>query len=172
MRILSIDPGKVNFASCIVSDSVTEDPILESFDLGAMDCANAMVFKAGCDAVFDGLEYDAVICEKQVPKNPGMRRASAWLEMYFAVRGKRMVGVAARLKNASLFADPERFDTGTYRGRKKASVTLATELLAGQPMNDKYLALKKKDDVADAFLQAVYYIKFTSSKTTIPRPLS
>ena len=97
---------------------------------------------------------DLVIFENQLDRR--MFAVQAMLHMYFACRGFRTKGVSAihKLDNVTCATDA----TGTYRGRKKTGITHC-ELLC-PPVNISFFrSHKKKDDLADSFLQGLYFLE-------------
>ena len=97
---------------------------------------------------------DLVIFENQLDRR--MFAVQAMLHMYFACRGFRTKGVSAihKLDNVTCATDA----TGTYRGRKKTGI-VHCELLC-PPVNISFFrSHKKKDDLADSFLQGLYFLE-------------
>jgi hypothetical protein len=97
---------------------------------------------------------DLLIFENQ--PNRRMFAVQAMLHMYFACRGFRTKGVSAihKLDNIVCVADA----TGTYRGRKKTGITHC-ELLCPPSQQTFFRSHKKKDDLADSFLQGLYFLE-------------
>jgi hypothetical protein len=97
---------------------------------------------------------DLVIFENQMDRR--MFAVQAMLHMYFACRGYRTKGVSAihKLDNVACATDA----TGTYRGRKKTGITHC-ELLCPPANHVFFRSHKKKDDLADSFLQGLYFLE-------------
>ena len=97
---------------------------------------------------------DLIIFENQMDRR--MFAVQAMLHMYFACRGFRTKGVSAihKLDNIVCVADA----TGTYRGRKKTGITHC-ELLCPPSQHAFFRSHKKKDDLADSFLQGLYFLE-------------
>lgn len=95
-----------------------------------------------------------VIFENQLDRR--MFAVQAMLHMYFACRGFRTKGVSAihKLDNITTATDA----TGTYRGRKKTGIVHCDALCP--PANHEFFkSHKKKDDLADSFLQGLYFLE-------------
>ena len=95
-----------------------------------------------------------VIFENQLDRR--MFAVQAMLHMYFACRGFRTKGVSAihKLDNITTTTDA----TGTYRGRKKTGIVHCDALCP--PANHEFFkSHKKKDDLADSFLQGLYFLE-------------
>lgn len=161
--ILSFDVGIRNLAYChIVSGTILDWGILDVHgkDLGEM--AKAIVNTL--DEKFAGIEFDQVLIENQpVMKNPTMKSVQMLIYSYFVVCrevGMTPIGdvrlIAASRKNklcdAHLGQDPE---GRTYKKNKDRAIATTRKLLVDQPTqwNNFFEAHKKRDDLADAFLQ-------------------
>jgi hypothetical protein len=97
---------------------------------------------------------DLVVCENQMDRR--MFAVQAMIHMYFACRGFRTKGVSAihKLDNVTMAGDA----TGTYRGRKKTGIVHCESLCP--PANLTFFrSHKKKDDLADSFLQGLYFLE-------------
>ena len=95
-----------------------------------------------------------VIFENQLDRR--MFAVQAMMHMYFACRGFRTKGVSAihKLDNITTTTDA----TGTYRGRKKTGIVHCDALCP--PANHEFFkSHKKKDDLADSFLQGLYFLE-------------
>jgi hypothetical protein len=97
---------------------------------------------------------DLVIFENQ--PNRRMFAVQAMLHMYFACKGFRTRGVSAihKLDNIVTAGD----DSTTYRGRKKTGIAHC-ELLCPPENLEFFRKHRKKDDLADAWLQGLYILE-------------
>lgn len=95
-----------------------------------------------------------VIFEQQPDKR--MMAVQAMMHMWFECHGYSTKGVSAvhKLTNIVTTADV----TKTYKGRKKTGIVHATALVPEQWKN-YMLKHPKKDDLADAFLQGLWYLE-------------
>lgn len=115
-----------------------------------------------------------VLVERQPRTNPQMRVVEAIVEAYFVIRGGaggggggggggRCLDYSSRHKlGASL--EGVRLDArvNTYAARKRAAVVAATRFVETRPVSASargvWDAARKKDDLADALLQALSYV--------------
>ena len=97
---------------------------------------------------------DLVVCENQLDRR--MFAVQAMIHMYFACRGFRTKGVSAvhKLDNITMAGDA----TGTYRGRKKTGIVHCEQLCPAANLAF-FRSHKKKDDLADSFLQGLYFLE-------------
>ena len=99
-------------------------------------------------------DADLAIFENQLDRR--MFAVQAMMHMYCACRGFRTKGVSAihKLDNIATATDA----TGTYRGRKKTGIVHCDALCP--PANHEFFkSHKKKDDLADSFLQGLYFLE-------------
>lgn len=100
---------------------------------------------------------DICIFENQLDRR--MFAVQSMLQMYFACRGFQTTGISAKHKLENILTIDDRTDT--YRGRKKTGITHCEALCP--PCNLAFFrSHKKKDDLADCFLQGIWYIEHTS----------
>ena len=121
------------------------------------------------DPCLDLDEVDTVLIERQVPRNHAMGRIQHYIEMFFVgVRDRPVTLVSAREKlrwvcTTSPWWDRAAPPPATYAQRKRAVVDVATRWLADPQTScsDQALAAwdaaRKKDDLADALVQALYF---------------
>jgi hypothetical protein len=97
---------------------------------------------------------DLIIFENQLDRR--MFAVQAMLHMYFACRGFRTKGVSAihKLDNITTTTDA----TTTYRGRKKTGI-VHCELLCPAANMAFFKSHKKKDDLSDSFLMAIWVLE-------------
>jgi hypothetical protein len=100
---------------------------------------------------------DLVIFENQ--PNRRMFAVQAMLHMYFACKNYKTRGVSAihKLDNITTAEDA----TTTYRGRKKTGIAHC-ELLCPPENLEFFRKHRKKDDLADAWLQGLYILEHVS----------
>lgn len=159
---MSIDVGRKNLAVCGLDPgtcrSGKEDVIRQWVVLGCDPSP------AGIAAALRGLEWclDAseVVVERQPPKNPGMCRLQHYIEMFFAMHGKPVTTQDPKHKLAFAASTDwwpsSEVTSWTYHARKKLAVLTTSGFLKDtpQPLAEVFAVSKKKDDLADSFLQA------------------
>lgn len=174
MKVLSVDPGRKNLALCVLETrdaqpNGTEDTIL--FWLLVETPTQASGLRHALDTALGSVEYDQVVIERQPPRNPGMKRFEHLFEMYFTMQEKPVHIIDARKKLVFASSTPFCKDvvikergkmTLSYSRRKCLSVATVSEFLKHTESRHRFYKLqfdqaKKKDDYADALLQAQAY---------------
>lgn len=160
MRVLSIDPGKTNFAYCVLEfDGDAAPTILEwnCVDITTTTDTRAIAKKFN-DIFIDG-EYDHVVVERQVSRNPGMVRMQHYIEMYFGLKEIPVHTVHPKRKLRGVST------AKSYRDRKRAAVRIAQRFVesgTNECAKTLFEDSRKKDDLADALLQGAAW--FVDSK--------
>jgi hypothetical protein len=97
---------------------------------------------------------DKVIFEQQPDKR--MMAVQAMMHMWFVCQGFTCKGISAvhKLSNIITLED----STKTYKGRKKTGIVHASALVPKE-WKDYMLKHPKKDDLADAFLQGLWFME-------------
>jgi hypothetical protein len=124
---------------------------------------------------FADLEFDYVLIEAQPKKNQKMKAVSTILFSYFnmqklmygSIKHVRMVSARGKLRvtnhlcnEPTTLQSKHRKPKTTYPQRKHESVQLVQKYmpaLCSDHFNQLFYATKKKDDLADCLLQAIYY---------------
>lgn len=99
-------------------------------------------------------ESDKVIFEQQPDKR--MMAVQAMMHMWFECNNFSTKGVSAIHKLTNMVTVDD--STKTYKGRKKTGIVHASSLVPVQ-WKDFMLKHPKKDDLADAFLQGLWYME-------------
>ena len=183
MRVLSIDVGTKNLGACDVAavggggfavmgwrvvscDAASGTSAVDVCIRGAVGAMRAMCDEAG------GCPWDRVVVENQPTlKNPRMKAVQTAIHAFFAMRDEApevvLAGATGKNKLADLVlgADPDAAGLSSgarYRRAKKRSVRAAGVLLGENGRNAEWLVEleghPKKDDMCDAFLQAIYFL--------------
>jgi hypothetical protein len=97
-----------------------------------------------------------VIFEQQPDKR--MMAVQAMMHMWFECHGYSTKGVSAVHKLTNMVTVDD--STKTYKGRKKTGILHASSLVPSE-WKDYMLKHPKKDDLADAFLQGLWFIENT-----------
>lgn len=163
MILLSFDVGTVHLAYCLWDS--TQHKILE-WKLMTVKGTNAC---KGAKVLLDSegqpqTAPDRILVERQPGKNKRMLRMEAYLHMYYSVKfGENKVDLYSplnKLRDTGL--ENHGRDRSDYVARKKASVALVKNYLKEHPqdptMHQLFDKSKKKDDLADALLQAISYV--------------
>ena len=162
MIILSFDIGIKNLAYCMID---SESNIL---DWNVLDCSGENETLRVIQEI-DSLKYlteaDIVLLEKQPSFNPKMRNISTALYVYFILRIQhelskncKVMFYSAKYKLMCCNSKIEHKSKCKYRQNKNLGIVHTRELLTAQ--KDFFEKHKKKDDLADCYLQAMSYIKF------------
>lgn len=165
MHILSFDVGIVNLAFCEIVFDESETKVL---GMGVVDVSG----KTCCDTIANIVReldenfrrekrFDVVVIENQPSlKNPKAKTVQIAIHTWFvATRScESVVLCAPSQKNKLCCAVFDEISPGNYRDSKKQTVRMSKYLLG----EDFFVG--KSDDVADAFVQAIYYfLKTTKS---------
>ncbi len=144
--ILSIDPGPEHFAVAIVDPP---NAVLDVHVLRGM--LDTRVFVAHMDGLLkEHGRVAAIVVERQQPRATANLRLQAYTEAFAACRGIPCHVVAPSEK----YGVPKR---APYRQRKLAAVEAASAIVAGAPQHVVAKWHGKRDDMADAILQAVAF---------------
>jgi len=136
------------------------------------------------DKIPSMLEADCIIIENQIsPIANRMKTIQGMIAQYFIMNDKTNIAFISSANKLKTFAKPvehniiveENTNTKiktTYAERKKASVDITLDLLENdinKEFKDFFSTHKKKDDLADSFLQGVWYLstfKKSATKST------
>lgn len=164
MIILSFDIGIKNLAYCLFD---TEYKCI--LDWNILDCSGKDETLRVIEEL-DTLEYlreaDIILLEKQPSFNPKMRNISTAIYVYYILRIRHELGrihvpiifYAAKYKLKCCNISIEHKCKAKYRQNKNLGIVHTRHLLTSH--NDFFEGHKKKDDLADCFLQAYSYMLF------------
>ena len=174
MKILSIDVGIINLAYCILN----EEKVILHWEV--ITLCNGTVIENCYDMIkqFNErkhlLDIDTLLIEKQPSVNPKMRVMAQSIRSYFMIKSidydKKIKIIDWSPKHKLKCYDgpvPEWKVKSEYSKRKKTAVFQCKQLvnLQSLEMQNKFdKERKKKDDLADSFLQGLSYIMFNDSK--------
>lgn len=193
MIILSFDVGIINLAY-VVFDSVLKKIL--HWEVISLDTTNNYndlyinLIKALDNRKHLVEGVDTVLIEKQPSFNPKMRIISGCLQSYFYIRGvvdRSLLGLPV-IKNIRFFSPKHKLKCHTsgeelvitgkckskYLQTKKMGILIArsklTEYSETPEIKQQFEQSKKKDDLADCYLQAITFSMFGNpSKVTKPK---
>jgi hypothetical protein len=154
---ISIDVGIKNLAYIVYDTSIVEWKVVE---LCSTNASKANIIDIG-KKLYEALEqitydFDEAIIENQIGPNAiRMKCLQGMITMYFI--GK---GVNVTYWNASNKLKPYIQTKTTYPQRKKLSITVTRAIIDKHynSLLEYYNSHKKKDDLADCFLQLIDYL--------------
>lgn len=117
------------------------------------------------DSIFRNISIDRVIIENQIsPIANRMKTIQGMIAQYFIIKRVENIEFISAANKLKDFIDiHHKTCSTTYAERKKQSITCTNKFLLEDANLTKFHAFyvnhKKKDDLADSFLQAVWYIK-------------
>jgi hypothetical protein len=181
MKILSFDVGIVNLAYCIIEDfKIVKWEVIslvnnKDYQELYIDLINNLDSRK--DYLLD--DIDTVLIEKQPSLNPKMRIISGCLQTYFFIRG--VVDCLNKIKSIKFYSPKHKLKCYTsseplninasgskYSRTKKMGVAICEKKLIEYNEPEEILTFfnksKKKDDLADCYLQALTYV-LTLNKT-------
>ena len=148
MKILSIDPGVVNFGY-LIFDTEKRSVFFKSFNLKENILGNLT-------KILEKVEVDLVICERQLNKSKILKRIEFHCESYFIIKG-----VDFRLINSC--EKTFQFNGGKkiekYKDRKRFCVEKAFDFLQNLSHDSEISNLKKKDELGDCLCQLMAWLK-------------
>ena len=126
------------------------------FDLVSL----GVIMKNKFDNLFKDIEFDAILIENQIsPIANRMKCLQGMMTQYFIMKECNNIIYVSSANKLKCFTK-ERLN---YKQRKQFSIETTTELVkTNQNINDwleYFTKHKKKDDLADSFLQGLWYIK-------------
>jgi len=172
MKVLSIDVGTKNLAVCVLDVGTTAE--IEYWKVLETDGLKDLFEQLDAEIVFDD-SFDIVI-EKQPSFNPKMRTVESALKTYFIIRGQLDSEVVSRIVSFSpkhkIHICAHRLPTEPvpkskrYRMHKKIAVEECAARIQESPvLREFYAGHKKKDDLADSYLQGIAYIQMNNCLT-------
>lgn len=172
MKVLSIDVGIKNLAVCILSVGPSE-PEIEYWNVLETTGLKDLFEQLDVEVYLD--ESTHVVIEKQPSFNPKMRGVASALETYFIIRGQldseavtRVVSFSPKHKItlcAARIPTPAVPKSKRYRMHKKIAIEECAERInMSSTLTEFYSSHKKKDDLADSYLQGLAYIQMNNLK--------
>jgi len=139
-----------NFVGMIVKPKATE---LDLIELGRN-------MTKQFDSLFKDIKIDSLIIENQIsPIANRMKTLQGMITQYFIMNG---VGFIKFLSSSNKLKEFSTKQVTSYNERKKLGIQVTHSMLLegnNTPHRISFESSKKKDDLADCFLQALWYIK-------------
>ena len=123
-----------------------------------MDMAPALM--ASLDARLSSWRGADAVCIENQPERR-MYAVQAMLQMYFTLRGIKSCGISATHKLSNIVTIDD--SVTSYKGRKKTGITHAYALVPAENQ-EHFKKHPKKDDLADSFLQGLWFLEHPSSR--------
>jgi len=115
-----------------------------------------IVMKEKFDKELDIVDIDMVIIENQISPLAGrMKTLQGMITQYFIMREITNIEFVSASNKLKFFSEKKKT---TYTERKKRSIQLTTQLLQDSSYLEQFKGCKKKDDLADSFLQGLWYL--------------
>ena len=120
------------------------------------------------DELYHNIKIDEVIIENQIsPIANRMKTLQGMIAQYFIMNNKTKIDFISAANKLKGHVDLFETDISTYNARKKESINVMNTILNEMRDTDKYNEKwinhfknhKKKDDLADAYLQGNWYLK-------------
>jgi hypothetical protein len=130
-------------------------------EMGIVDMGVALI--ANLDPRFetnmDLIDY--VLIENQIsPIANRMKTLQGMISQYFIMRGQQSIEFVSAANKLKGYFNEETNEVPTnYAERKAAGINVTKNLLAGTQWCTYFFTHKKKDDLADAFLQGMWFLK-------------
>ena len=106
-----------------------------------------------------------VLIENQIsPIATRMKSIQAMITQYFIMKEAKQIHFISSTQKLKLYSDNKNLN---YKERKHESIRIVKSLLGDHHLSNILQQHKKKDDLADAFLQGIVWIKNTYKKTNI-----
>jgi hypothetical protein len=167
-RVIAFDIGTRNLGYCMMSYNGVDVPVIEDWgliNLGINQRTPARgIHKKIKYHILDRFMGDPtmhVIIESQAASRPIMKTVATVIFSQFHMSGFKHVDViSARKKLSRAHVD----DIRTYTARKKHAILRTYKTLVACPVNHRWVSdlfnlASKKDDLADAYLTALAYLR-------------
>jgi len=159
--LLSIDVGIRNLAMCLIDENTKK---ICEWDVSGVPPEHADGLFVSIRKHLDDrpwvLKSNTVLIEKQPGQNKTMKSVENFLHAYFIIKTPDSETIIYDARHKV----PDVAGTGKarYRQRKQTAITRCGEYLENETINRDWLPLfkksKKKDDLADTYLQALSFI--------------
>ena len=169
MNILSIDVGLKNLGIC----NIDSNKNILFWNVLEVNNINELI--KSLDKIFNK-DINTVVIEKQPSFNPRMRNVASAIQTYFIIRGQvdnrsinKIVFYSPKYK-LQICEDHSKLENATknqkYRIHKQMAIDQTRKMITGEHLIF-FNQHKKKDDLADAYLQAISYLSSKDRNTEI-----
>lgn len=159
--ILSFDIGIKNMAYCLMlsKDEILSWEIVPIEGKGIHELSEDIISQL--DLLFSSLDIQDILIENQPCfKAPTMKSIQMIVFTYFKIKfPQSKIHFCSASNKLKLCDDAKSVKTMTYTQRKKLAIQMAESYIVQEEFANMYKCSKKKDDLADSYLQAVYFIK-------------
>ena len=166
--LLCIDVGIRNLAMCLIDENTKK---IHEWDVSGVPPEHADGLFVSIRKHLDDkpwvLTSNIILIEKQPGQNKTMKSVENFLHAYFVIKTPDSETIIYDARHKV----PDVAGTGKarYRQRKQTAITRCGEYLENETINRDWLPLfkksKKKDDLADTYLQALSFINRVEPKT-------
>lgn len=174
MKVLSIDVGIINLGICIMDKSrnILFWEVITLCNSNSIQNCRDMVKKFNERPIL--LDIDVALVEKQPRCNPKMKEMAMAIKTYFVMKSieldkqVRIVDWSPKHKlNCYEGFMPDFNYKDKYTMRKKTAIFHTEQLIKGEldKFKELYETTKKKDDLADCYLQVLSFFMFKDQKT-------
>lgn len=166
-NVISFDCGISNLAYCFLTMSASGKPnILKWENVNLRSMGNIKLAIESLVNFLDDnpwmLDVDAVAVEQQTMANTRMKVISHALQTYFISKNRRIRVHFVSPKSKFKCCGTKRFEINVktnYRRNKKLAEEMTKYLIGDSTeLMDYFCRQKKKDDLADSFLQGLYFL--------------
>jgi hypothetical protein len=169
MNILSIDVGLKNLGIC----NIDSDSNILYWNVLEVNNTNELI--KSLDSIFN-TDINTVVIEKQPSFNPRMRTVASAIQTYFIIRGQvdhnsihKIIFYSPKYK-LQICEDHSKLENAKksqkYRIHKQMAIDQTRKMVSGDHLTffNKH---KKKDDLADSYLQAISYLSSKDHNTEL-----
>ena len=157
--IVSIDVGIKNLAVCVMKED-SKDILLWELLCTSGKIQNILDHLGSLDYFYAKDEDYVIVIERQPRCNPKMRVISAIIETYFLMSKPQEIKMSIRKPHPmDKWRKTSYWNTESlkkYSSRKKISVDMCRLLIKSPTWREHMEGFKKKDDLADCFIQGYF----------------
>ena len=156
MKVLSIDVGIKNLGMCILDsddEKILYWDVREITSCGYVQCKHV---KHLFEELLKDHIVDEVIIEKQPNRNVRMRVIEAMIHMYMTMKEIKSIGYSSKHKLLGQGGNLK--GKKNYNERKKRGISIVSSLVKGGSYESYFNTSRKKDDLADSYLQVLSYL--------------